>query len=117
MAALDDLDIDEITEIINKIYVTVLIIPEDLSTSIFIDLPKKPGENESKPHWTIGLMNHITKFIQILMNRAWSRIRPEMGQEQWVFVKEPEMQYLYSEWYRKEQCKSKYNCVFFTDFT
>lgn len=34
-------------------------------------------------------MNHITKLIiRILMNRACSRIRPEIGQEQCGFVKD-----------------------------
>ncbi|GFO41248.1 craniofacial development protein 2 [Plakobranchus ocellatus] len=37
------------------------LIPTDLSKSIFIALPKKPGATECELHRTISLMSHITK--------------------------------------------------------
>ena len=37
-------------------------IPPDISKSIFIALPKKPGATESDLHKTINLMSHITSF-------------------------------------------------------
>ena len=88
LTALDDFGIKKITELINEIYNSGEI-PEELSRSIFIALPKKPGANECGLHRTISLMSHITKLlIRILMNRARSRIRPEIGQEQCGFVKD-----------------------------
>ncbi|MGX9987587.1 reverse transcriptase domain-containing protein [Soonwooa purpurea] len=88
MTALDDFGIEKLTEITNGIYNSGEI-PEDLSRSIFIALPKKPGANECELHRTISLMSHMTKLIiRILMNRARSRIRPEIGQEQCGFVKD-----------------------------
>lgn len=76
LTALDDFDIDKITEITKEIYNSADI-PEDLSRSIFIAMPKKPGANERELHQTIS---HVTKLIIcILMNRAPSRFRPEIG--------------------------------------
>ena len=57
-------------------------IPQDLSKSIFIALPKKPGTLECELHRTISLMSHITKVIlRVIM------MKPEISQEQCGFVK------------------------------
>lgn len=70
LIALDDFGIEKITEIINEIYNNGDI-PEDLSRSIFIALPKKPGTNKCELHRTISRMSHITKnIIHILMKHA-----------------------------------------------
>ena len=88
MIALEDYGIDKLTDIVNEIYDTG-VIPEDLSRSIFIALPKKPGATECELHRTISLMSHMTKLIlRIIMMRARSRIRPEIGREQCGFVEE-----------------------------
>ena len=66
--ALEDFGIEKVTEVNNKIYNTGEI-PEDLSKSIFIALPKRAGANECELHRTISLMSHITKLIlRIIMN-------------------------------------------------
>ena len=65
------------------------IFPEDLSKSIFIALPKKPGAVDCEQHRTISLMSHVTKIIlRILLLRARSRIKPEIGKEQFGFVED-----------------------------
>ena len=88
MLALEDYGIDKLTDIVNGIYDTG-VIPEDLSRSIFIALPKKPGATECELHRTISLMSHMTKLIlRIIMMRARSRIRPEIGREQCGFVED-----------------------------
>lgn len=88
MAAVDDLGIDKITDIIsvNKSHIGKIL--EKLSKPIFIAQHKKPGANEYGLHLTISLMSRITKLIRILGNRARSGIKPELGQEQSGFVKD-----------------------------
>ena len=88
MIALEDYGIDKLTDIVNEIYDTG-VIPEDLSRSIFIALPKKPGATECELHRTISLMSHMTKLIlKIIMMRARCKIRPEIGREQCGFVED-----------------------------
>ena len=88
VTALEDFGIEKVTEVINEIYNTGEI-PEDLSKSIFIALPKRAGANECELHRTISLMSHITKLtLRIIMNRARSRIRLEIGKEQCGFVQD-----------------------------
>ena len=64
-------------------------IPQDLSKSIFIALPKKPGTIECEFHRTISLMSHITKVIlRVIMMRARRCTKPEISQEQCGFVED-----------------------------
>jgi len=84
--ALEDYGVDKLTKVINNIYDDGKF-PEDLSKSIFIALPKKPGAVDCDKHRTISLMSHVTKIIlRILLMRARSRITPEIGIEQFGFV-------------------------------
>jgi len=86
--ALEDYGVDKLTEVINKIYEDGKF-PEDLSRSIFITLPKKAGAVDCDQHRTISLMSHVTKIIlRILLLRARSRIKPEIGIEQFGFVED-----------------------------
>ncbi|GFO44332.1 hypothetical protein PoB_007083700 [Plakobranchus ocellatus] len=80
--ALEDFGIGKVTHLLNEIYDTEQI-PTDLSKSIFIALPKKPGATECELHRTISLMSHITKILlkiimlrirnksHILINKTW----------------------------------------------
>ncbi|GFN78083.1 LINE-1 retrotransposable element orf2 protein [Plakobranchus ocellatus] len=53
-------------------------IPTDLSKSIFIALPKKPGATECELHRTISLMSQITKILlKIIMLRIRNKIKAE----------------------------------------
>ena len=64
-------------------------IPEDLSKSIFIALPKKPGATECELHRTISLMSVVLKVIlRILMQRMRNKIRPEIDKTQCGFMKD-----------------------------
>ena len=74
------------TKILNNIYETGQI-PEGLSKSIFIVLPKQAGVIECQLHRTISLMGHPTKILRrIILNRTRTKIRPEIAQEQCGFV-------------------------------
>ena len=71
--ALEDFGIDTMTEIINELYDSGTI-PEDLSKSIFIALPKNPNATECELHGTISLVSHVIKMIlRIIMWRARKR--------------------------------------------
>ena len=88
LEALDDYGLEKLTELINEIYDSGDI-PEDLSKSIFIALPKKAGATECELHRTISLMSHIIKVVlRIIMTRVRNKIKPEIGQEQCGFVKD-----------------------------
>ena len=88
VTALDDFGIEKLTEVTNEIYESGEI-PEDLSKSIFIALPKKPGATECELHRTISLMSHIIKIIlKVIMARARNKIRPEIADVQCGFVED-----------------------------
>ncbi|CAF3582803.1 unnamed protein product [Rotaria socialis] len=83
---LDERGVDIMTKLINKIYDTGEL-PEDLTKSIFIALPKKPGATECELHRTISLMSHVTKILlKILMMRMKSKTGPEIAKEQYGFM-------------------------------
>ena len=79
--ALDDFGIEKLTIMANEIYDTGKI-PQDLSKSIFIALPKKPGTIECELHRTISLK------LRVIMMRARRCTKPEISQEQCGFVED-----------------------------
>ena len=84
--SLDELGVDTITKLINDIYDTGEI-PEDLTKSIFIALPKKPGTTECELHRIISLMSHTTKILlKFLIMRMKNKIKPEIAEEQYGFA-------------------------------
>ena len=88
LVAAGDIGIQKLTELANDIYDSG-VIPDDLTKSIFITLPKKPGATECELHRTISLMRHVTKLIlRILMMRARPKITPEISKEQCGFMKD-----------------------------
>ena len=60
--AMDDLGIEWITIIANKMYEEGHF-PLDMRKSAFIALPKKPGTAKCELHRTISIMSHITMLI------------------------------------------------------
>ena len=70
--ALEEYGVEKLTEI-NKIYHDGKF-PEDLSKSIFITLPKKPGAVDCEQHHTISLMSHSKIILRVLLLRLRSRI-------------------------------------------
>ena len=86
LQATDEFRVDKVTEIANDMYNSGNI-PEDLSKSIFIALPKKPGATECELHRTISLMSVVIKVIlRILMQRMRNKIRPEIDKTQCGFM-------------------------------
>ncbi|GFO24946.1 endonuclease-reverse transcriptase [Plakobranchus ocellatus] len=86
--ALEDFGIGKVTHLLNEIYDTGQI-PTDLSKSIFIALPKKPGATECELDRTISLMSHITKILlKIIMLRIRNKIKPEIAEEQCGFLED-----------------------------
>ena len=66
LGALEDNGIDQITTLLNEIYNTGQI-PPDNSESIFIALPKKPGAKECELLRVISLISHITKLFSFII--------------------------------------------------
>ena len=67
--ALDDKGIKKITELCNLVYDTGYL-PPDLSTSIFIRLPKKAKATECSDYRTLSLMSHILKILlKVILKR------------------------------------------------
>ena len=88
LKALEDFGIDKIKDIANTIYHSG-ILPSDLTKSVFIAMPKKPGAIECELHRTISLMSHVTKTIlHVLINRLRKAIRPEISHTQCGYVKD-----------------------------
>ena len=83
--ALDDFGIQWLTALANKIY-NEGHFPDEMSKSIFITLPKKPGTTKCELHRTISLMSHMTKLIlKILLQRVRGRSRGEISEEKFGF--------------------------------
>ena len=87
--SLDEFGIDiMLTDFLNAIYDSGEI-PSDLSKSIIIAMPKKPGATECESHRAISLMSHITKILlNIFMARMRNTISPEIAEEQCGCVKD-----------------------------
>ena len=84
--ALDDFGIERLTALANKIYDEGHF-PDEMSKSIFITLPKKPGTTKCELHRTISLMSHMTKLIlKILLQRVRGRTREEISEKQFGFA-------------------------------
>ena len=85
---LGEFGIEKLTLILNEIYDSGEF-PEDLSKSIFITLPKKPGAIECELHRTISLINHTTKILlHVLMNRVRNKLKTEISDVQYGFVED-----------------------------
>ena len=86
LKALDEWGIDALHKIIDQIYECGEI-PEELSKSVFIAMPKKPGAIDCDQFRTISLMSHVTKIlIKIIQQRIKHRIHPEIAEQQYGFM-------------------------------
>ena len=87
LQALDDIGLDKITELCNKIYDTGYI-PDDMKRSTFIALPKKAKAVNCTDFRTISLMSHVTKILlKIILHRNSAAIDREIGENQSGFRK------------------------------
>ena len=88
LQALGDFGTKQLTKICNQMYRSAEI-PEDLRTSIFIVLPKKPRATECSDHRTISLMCHTLKLLLlIILIRITNKINVNVGPEQAGFRKD-----------------------------
>ncbi|GFS24698.1 RNA-directed DNA polymerase from mobile element jockey-like [Elysia marginata] len=87
LKALGDFGIDTLTELCNKMYHTAYI-PEDLKTSVFILLPKKPRATDCSEYRTISLMCHVLKLLlTVIHKRIAQKIDSEISEMQAGFRK------------------------------
>ena len=87
LQALDEIGIDKITELCNKIYDTGYI-PDDMRKSTFIPIPKKAKAVNCTDFRTISLMSHVTKMlVKIILHRNSTVIDREIGENQSGFRK------------------------------
>ena len=88
LQALGDFGTKQLTKICNQMYRSAEI-PEDLRTSIFIVLPKKPRATECSDYRTISLMCHtLTLLLLIILKRITNKINVNVGPEQAGFRKD-----------------------------
>ena len=74
MQALEGIELDSVTKMLNTIYDTGEI-PKEMLQSIFIVLPKKQGATECEQHRTTSLMSHMTKILlRIIMKRIRNKV-------------------------------------------
>ena len=86
MQALEGIELDAITKMLNTIYDTGEI-PKEMLQSIFIVLPKKQGATECEQHPTISLMSHMTKILlRIIMKRIRNKVYTEIADNQCGFI-------------------------------
>ena len=86
MQALEGIELDAITKMLNTIYDTGEI-PKEMLQSIFIVLPKKQGATECEQHRTISLMSHMTKILlRIIMKRIRNKVFTEIADNQCRFI-------------------------------
>ena len=76
-----------VMQLANKIYDSGQI-PTPMQLSTFITIPKKPGAMECNKHRTISIMSQLGKIVlRVILNRVRNKIRPEIPEEQYGFVK------------------------------
>ena len=86
MQALEGIELDAITKMLNTIYDTGEI-PKEMLQSIFIVLPKKQGATECEQHRRVSLMSHMTKILlRILMKRIRNKVCTEIADNQCGFI-------------------------------
>ena len=86
LEALEEFVIKTITKIANDTYESVDI-PEDLCSSIFVTIPKKPGEISCEFHRAISLLSHVTKLIlRVIMARTKVKMQQRDSDVRYGFV-------------------------------
>ena len=88
LQALRNFGVEKLTEIANDLYNSDDI-PEELTKSMFVPIPKKPGMLKCEQYRTISLMSHVIKiFLRVILKRIRRAILPEIAPEQFGFVKD-----------------------------
>ena len=80
--ALDDEGIKNITELCNLVYDTGYL-PPDMSSSIFVRLPKTAKATECSDYRTLSLMSHILKIVlKVIHKRNKHKIESVVSETQ-----------------------------------
>ena len=88
LKALHEFGIEKLTTLFNNIYDTGFL-PEEMLSSTFITLPKKPKASECGDYRTLSLMSHVTKLLLcVIKARIQKKIDVEVGETQFGFRKE-----------------------------
>ena len=84
--ALDDEGIKKITELCNLVYDTGYL-PPDMSSSIFVTLPKKAKAKECSDYRTLNLISHILKILlKVILERNKHKIESVISETQSGFM-------------------------------
>ena len=84
--ALDDKGIKTITELCNLVYDTGYL-PPDMSSSIFVRLPKKANATECSDYRTLSLVSHILKILlNVILKRNKHNIESVISETQSGFM-------------------------------
>ena len=84
--ALDDESITKITELCNLVY-DAEYLPPDMSSSIFVRLPKKVNATECSDYRTLSLMSHILKILlKVILKRNKHKIESVISDTQNGFM-------------------------------
>ena len=76
-----------IKDIVNKIHNTG-ILSEQIIETVMITIPKVAGTRKCEQHRRISIINHMAKIIlRVIIKGMRSKIRPEISEEQFGFVK------------------------------
>ena len=82
LKALDEYNVDIITDLCNTIYSSGFI-PVDMKQPIFVTLPKKPKAQNCTEFRTISLMSHVTKLLlKVIQQRITDKIDKEVSRLQ-----------------------------------
>ena len=82
LKALDDQNVDMITDLCNTIYNSGKI-PTDLKHSVFVTIPKKSRAQDCSSFRTISLMSHVTKLLlKVIQRRLTDKIDQEVSRLQ-----------------------------------
>src|SRR5215469_11626045 len=87
LKALGNFAVEKITNLANKIYESEELTSQ-MSKSVFIAIPKVQGTLECEKHRTISIMSQVIKILlRIVLARIRNKIRPQISEEQYGFVK------------------------------
>ena len=79
--------VEKITTLANKIYESIEL-TKQMSKSVFIAIQKVQGTLDCEKHCTISIISQVTKILlRVLLARIWNKIRPQIFEEQYGFVK------------------------------
>ncbi|KAG1681055.1 DNA replication licensing factor MCM5 [Nymphon striatum] len=86
--ALGEYGTELLHKVFNEIYETG-VLPEDMTKSIFITLPKQPGAIDCELHRTISIMSHLVKILlRVVIERIRNKLLPEISEVQYGYRKD-----------------------------